>query len=58
MGAVKATVKLTLASEETMAEPQDITAAKGTYEGFLTFFKWGAIASAIVTGFVVLLIAN
>ncbi len=41
-----------------MAEPQDITAAKGTYEGFLTFFKWGAIASAIVTGFVVLLIAN
>ena len=40
-----------------MAEQQDITEAKGTYEGFLSLLKWGTIASVIVTAIVVLIIA-
>jgi Mn2+/Fe2+ NRAMP family transporter len=41
-----------------MAGQQDITEAKGTYSGFLTLFKWGAVATAVVTALVVLIIAN
>lgn len=40
-----------------MAEHQDMTAANGTYAGFLTLFKWGTIVSAIATVIVVLIIA-
>ena len=40
-----------------MAEQQDISAAKSTYEGFISLFKWGTIVSAAVTALVVLIIA-
>lgn len=39
-----------------MAEQQDISAAKETYAGFLTLFKWGTIASVIATAIVVLIL--
>jgi Bacterial aa3 type cytochrome c oxidase subunit IV len=41
--------------EGKLGEQQDITAAKGTYEGFISLFKWGTIV-AVLTGFVVILI--
>jgi hypothetical protein len=40
-----------------MASGQDITSATGTYGGFVTLIKWGAIISAILVAFVVLLIS-
>ena len=40
-----------------MAEQQDMKAANESYAGFLSLFKVGAILTAIVTAFVVLLIA-
>ena len=40
-----------------MAEQQDLTAATGTYEGFLKLFKWGALIAVAVTALVVLIIA-
>ena len=40
-----------------MAE-QDMTAANGTYAGFLGMVKWGTIATAAVAVFVVILIAS
>ncbi len=40
-----------------MAEQQDITAAKGTYDGFIKLFKWGTALSVITTVIVVLIIA-
>lgn len=39
-----------------MAEHQDMTAAKATYAGFLTLFKWGTIVTAVVTAIVVMII--
>lgn len=39
-----------------MAEHQDMTAAKETYSGFLSLFKWGTIASVIATAIVVLIL--
>ena len=41
-----------------MAEQQDLTAATGTYEGFLKLFKWGAGVTAVVVTLVVLIIAS
>lgn len=43
--------------EAKLGDHQDITAAKGTYEGFITLFKWGTIVSVAVTALVVLIIA-
>ena len=40
-----------------MASGQDITAAKGTYGGFVTLIKWGTIISAIFVAIVVVIIA-
>lgn len=40
-----------------MAGNQDIGPAKDTYEGFITLFKWGALASAVVVALVILIIA-
>jgi Bacterial aa3 type cytochrome c oxidase subunit IV len=45
-------------SEGNMAEKQDITAATGTYEGFIKMFKWGTAATIIITAVVVLIIAS
>lgn len=42
--------------EARLSEHQDISAAKETYAGFLTLFKWGAIASAIATAIVLLIL--
>lgn len=39
-----------------MPQP-DFREAKGTYEGFISLFKWGSVAAAIVTAFVILLIS-
>ena len=36
----------------------DFGAHEQTYAGFLTLFKWGTIASAILTAIVVVLIAS
>ena len=36
---------------------EDLKAARQTYEGFTSKVKWGSIAVAIVTAFVVWLIA-
>ncbi|WP_281274254.1 hypothetical protein [Sphingorhabdus wooponensis] len=41
-----------------MANNHDLGPAKETYEGFVTFFKWGTIVTAIVTAIVVLIIAS
>ncbi|MFC4292245.1 aa3-type cytochrome c oxidase subunit IV [Sphingorhabdus arenilitoris] len=41
-----------------MAEQQDITTAKGTYEGFLNLLKWGSVIAAVTTVLVVLIISN
>ena len=38
-------------------EKENVVHRKG-YEGFLTLLKWGTILSAIVTAFVVLIIAS
>lgn len=35
----------------------DFREAKGTYEGFITLFKWGTVAAALVTAFVVIIIS-
>lgn len=40
----------------TMAQ-NDIREAQGTYAGFVSLFKWGALATAIVTAFVMLIIS-
>lgn len=45
-------------SEDNMAEKQDITTATGTYVGFIKMFKWGAVATIIITAVVVLIIAR
>jgi len=39
-----------------MASGNDMRAANNTYSGFLTMFKWGAIATALVTVFVIVMI--
>ena len=41
-----------------MATGNDMKAHKGTYGGFVAMFKWGAIAVAVITLLVILLIAN
>jgi len=40
-----------------MASEQDMNQANGTYGGFVTLMKWGAIISAVGVFFVVLLIS-
>ena len=54
---VKASAEQNMQMEAELGEHQDISAAKGTYEGFISLFKWGTIASAVVTAIVVLIIA-
>lgn len=54
---VKAPGEQNMQMEAKLGEHQDITAAKGTYEGFISLFKWGTIASVVVTAIVVLIIA-
>ncbi len=39
-----------------MAQP-DFREAQGTYAGFITLFKWGSVAVALVTAFVMLVIS-
>jgi len=39
-----------------MASGNDMRAANNTYSSFLTMFKWGAIATVLVTVFVILMI--
>lgn len=39
-----------------MASGNDMRAANNTYGGFLTMFKWGAVAVALVTAFVIVMI--
>lgn len=41
-----------------MAEQQDITAAQQTYGGFVSLFKWGAIAAIAATALVILIISR
>ena len=41
-----------------MASGNDMKAHKATYEGFLGFAKWGIIATALVTVFVVFMITK
>ena len=41
-----------------MANNHDLGPAKETYAGFITLFKWGTIAAAVVTAIVVLIIAS
>jgi Bacterial aa3 type cytochrome c oxidase subunit IV len=41
-----------------MAEQQDISAATGTYSGFLKLLKWGVAVSVITTAVVVLIISR
>ncbi len=36
---------------------QDIREARSTYEGFISLFKWGTVAAAIITAFVILIIS-
>lgn len=43
--------------EDKLAGNQDMRAAKETYSGFLTLFKWGTIVSAAVALLVILIIA-
>ena len=45
------------ATEDIVAGNQDIRAAKESYSGFLTIFKWGAIISILAAMLVVLIIA-
>jgi hypothetical protein len=45
-------------SEAVLTNDHDLGPAKETYAGFVTFFKWGTIVSAIVTAIVVLIIAS
>jgi hypothetical protein len=40
-----------------MANQQDMTQANGTFGGFVTLMKWGAIVSAILAFFIILLIS-
>ncbi|QQN73653.1 aa3-type cytochrome c oxidase subunit IV [Croceicoccus sp. YJ47] len=40
-----------------MAKRNDINAAKETYEGFIGYAKWGAIAVAVLAAIVVWIIA-
>lgn len=40
-----------------MASANDIKSATETYGGFITLFKWGAVATAIIVATVVALIA-
>lgn len=44
--------------EANLAEHEDLGAAKETYSGFITLFKWGTVAAAITTLIVVLIIAS
>ena len=41
-----------------MATGNDMKAHTGTYSGFVSIFKWGAIVVALMTFVVVLLIAS
>jgi hypothetical protein len=41
-----------------MTSEMDINAAKKTYSGFISLFKWGTILSVIIAAIVVLLISN
>lgn len=40
-----------------MAEPDNMKAAKGTYDSFISTVKWAVPVIAVITLFVVLLIA-
>ncbi len=40
-----------------MANKQDMTQANSTFSGFVALIKWGAIASALVGFFVVMIIS-
>lgn len=44
--------------EAKLAGHQDIEPAKATYSSFISLFKWGSVATAIVTLIVVLIIAG
>jgi hypothetical protein len=43
--------------EAKLAEQPDIQVAKETYDKFINWFKWGALACAIITAIVILIIA-
>ena len=45
-------------SEAVLTNDHELGPAKETYAGFVAFFKWGTIVSAIVTAIVVLIIAS
>ncbi|MEZ5744161.1 MAG: aa3-type cytochrome c oxidase subunit IV [Sphingomonadaceae bacterium] len=40
-----------------MASGNDMKAANETFSGFITLIKWGSILTALVTAFVIFLIA-
>jgi hypothetical protein len=40
-----------------MADNQISTDARATYDGFVTLFKWGTLATVIVVAFVILVIS-
>lgn len=40
-----------------MSNPHDMKAAKGTYESFISTLKWSVPLLALITAFVVILIA-
>jgi Bacterial aa3 type cytochrome c oxidase subunit IV len=44
--------------EAKLAHNQDLGPAKETYSGFISLFKWGALAVAIVAALVVFIIAS
>jgi hypothetical protein len=41
-----------------MASGHDMKTANETYAGFVGMIKWGAISTAVITAFVVFLIAS
>jgi hypothetical protein len=41
-----------------MAAHNDMKSAEKTYTGFISMFKWGAIAAAFIAAFVVFLLAR
>jgi len=40
-----------------MADPQDLTAAKGTYDSFIGTLKWSVPAIAVIAAIIVVLIS-
>ncbi|MGE4431332.1 MAG: aa3-type cytochrome c oxidase subunit IV [Sphingobium sp.] len=40
-----------------VSEKNDMQMAEATYNGFISFAKWGTIAAVVITAFVILVIS-